>query len=143
MLTFGTLEVSHYHPRVSRQVSLLRDRIAQAGSHPVLVNELMQWFSFGLIGDVGFSEDFGTTDWEYHRANQNLHSALTLLGPFSPAIWIARLGFAFIPGLWKVKDWFEMLAFCDGCIERRVKAGPHRIVEVCRYPQLTTVARLD
>ena len=58
---------------------------------------------------------------EYHTAIQMLRSAITLLGPFSPAIWIPRLGFAFIPGLWKVKDWFGMLTFCDSCMERRMK----------------------
>lgn len=60
---------------------------------------------------------------EYHAAIRKLRSAITLLGPFSPAIWIPRLGFAFIPGLWKVKDWFGMLAFCDSCMERRMKVG--------------------
>ncbi|KAL8728064.1 MAG: hypothetical protein Q9166_005664 [cf. Caloplaca sp. 2 TL-2023] len=115
--------LAEYEPRVLKKVSALRERIMQASSQPVLVNDLMRWFSFDLMGDFAFSEDFGMMQKrEYHRAIQMLRSAITLLGPFSPAIWIPRLGFAFIPGLWKVKDWFGMLAFCDSCMERRMKA---------------------
>ncbi|KAF9249319.1 hypothetical protein DTO013E5_8509 [Penicillium roqueforti] len=44
-----------------------------------------------------------------------------MLGPFSPAIWIPRLGFAFIPSLWKVRHWFHMLEFCDQCMARRME----------------------
>lgn len=100
----------------------LQERIAQANGQPIIVNDLMRWFSFDLMGDFAFSEDFGMMEKrEYHTSIKMLRSAITLLGPFSPAIWIPRLGFAFIPGLWKVKDWFGMLAFCDSCMERRMK----------------------
>ncbi len=74
------------------------------------------------MGDFAFSQDFGMMEKrEYNLAITQLRSAITLLGPFSPAIWIPRLGFAFIPGLWKVKDWFAMLRFCDNCMARRMK----------------------
>ncbi len=113
-----------YEPRVIRKVYQLQKRIAESQSQPVLVNDLIRWFSFDLMGDFAFSQDFGMMEKrEYHRAIQMLRSAITLLGPFSPAIWIPRLGFAFIPGLWKVRDWFGMLEFCDTCMERRMKAS--------------------
>jgi Cytochrome P450 len=117
--------LAEYEPRVLRKVSDLQERIAQANGQPTLVNDLMRWFSFDLMGDFAFSQDFGMMETgEYHSAIKMLRSAITLLGPFSPAIWIPRLGFAFIPGLWKVKDWFGMLAFCDSCMERRMKVRP-------------------
>ncbi|KAL8794426.1 MAG: hypothetical protein Q9195_003013 [Heterodermia aff. obscurata] len=88
------------------------------------LNDLMGWFAFDVMGDLAFSQDFNMMEKrEYTHAIQMLHSALALLGPFSPAIWVPRLAFAFIPGLWKVKDWFGMLAFCDGCMDRRLKTG--------------------
>lgn len=84
----------------------------------------MQWFSFDLMGDFAFSQDFGMMEkLEYHSAITMVRSAITLLGPFSPAIWIPRIGFAFLSRFWKVKDWFGMLAFCDTCMERRMKVG--------------------
>ena len=114
--------LAEYESRVLRKVSSLTERIRQANGQPVLVNDLMRWFSFDLMGDFAFSPDFGMMERnEYLNAITMLRSAITLLWPFSPAIWIPRLGFALIPGLWKVKDWFGMLAFCDSCMERRMK----------------------
>ncbi|KAB8294166.1 hypothetical protein EYC80_009606 [Monilinia laxa] len=111
-----------YEPRVLRKVIGLKDHIQQAGCKPILVNDLMQWFSFDLMGDFAFSQDFGMMEkLEYHSAIMMVRSAITLLGPFSPAIWIPRLGFAFLSRFWKVRDWFGMLAFCDSCMERRMK----------------------
>ncbi|KAJ5931968.1 hypothetical protein N7516_006457 [Penicillium verrucosum] len=71
---------------------------------------------------IGACEDFGMmSSQRWHSSIAMLRSALTLLGPFSPAIWIPRLGFAFIPSLWKVRHWFNMLEFCDQCMARRMK----------------------
>ncbi|KAL9593418.1 MAG: hypothetical protein Q9179_005896 [Wetmoreana sp. 5 TL-2023] len=121
--SFVLTALTEYEPRVLKKVSALRDRILEANPQLVLVNDLMRWFSFDLMGDFAFSEDFGMMEKrEYHRAVRMLRSAITLLESFSLAIWITRLGFAFIPGLWKVKDWFGLLEFCDGYMERRMKA---------------------
>ncbi|KAL9105897.1 MAG: hypothetical protein Q9227_009008 [Pyrenula ochraceoflavens] len=111
-----------YEGRVLRKIFALQDRITRSTSKPILINDLMGWFSFDLMGDFAFSQDFGMMDQgEYHEAVNMLRRAITLIGPFSPAIWIPRLGFSLIPGLWKVKDWFGMFEFCDKCMERRWK----------------------
>lgn len=57
-----------------------------------------------------------------------MRSALGLLGPFTPAIWIARLGSAFIPALWKVCRWFKMLKFSDECMSDCMKASHVHLV---------------
>ena len=129
------LALAEYEPRVLRKVAGLRERIARANGHAILVNDLMRWFSFDLMGDFAFSQDFGMMEKnEYNGAFKQLRSAITLLGPFSQAIWIPRLGFAFIPGLWKVKDWFGMLAFCDSCMERRMKVRSCSVYEIDAMP---------
>ncbi|KAF5873339.1 putative benzoate 4-monooxygenase cytochrome protein [Botrytis fragariae] len=120
--SLSTRALSSYEPRVLRKVMGLRNHIEKANCNPIFVNDLMQWFSFGLMGDFAFSQDFGMMEKsEYHSAIEMVRSAITLLGPFSPAIWIPRIGFAFLSRFWKVKDWFGMLAFCDTCMERRMK----------------------
>ena len=119
-----------YEPRILRKVSALCQYIEKADGEPLLVNDLMRWFSFDLMGAFAFSEDFGMMEkLEYHSAIKMVRSAITLLGPFSPAIWIPRLGFAFIPGFWKVRDWFGMLSFCDSCMERRMKVTIRRSIK--------------
>ena len=81
----------------------------------------MRWLPFDLMGDFASGRDFSMMERrEYHAAIQMLPSAITLLGP---AVWIPRMGFAFISRLWKVRDWFGMLAFCDSCMGRRMKVG--------------------
>ncbi|EAA65327.1 hypothetical protein AN0008.2 [Aspergillus nidulans FGSC A4] len=92
---------------------------------PVLINEVMYWFAFDSVGDFAFSEDFGMLRNEgWHDVIWMFRSALALLGPFSPAIWMPRLAFSYIPGLWRVKWWFNMLEFCDRCMEQRMKKTP-------------------
>ena len=113
-----------YEPRILKEVSVFLQRITHANSQPILLNDLMRWFSFDLMGDFALSKDFAMMERsESHSAIKNLRSVITLLGPFSPAIWIPRLGFALIPGLWKLQDWFSMLKFCDSCIKRRMKVS--------------------
>ncbi|KAJ5529440.1 hypothetical protein N7527_002833 [Penicillium freii] len=114
-----------YHGRVVEKVRTLESLVASGKSRPVLINELMYFFAFDSMGDFAFSEDFGMmSSKRWHSSIAMLRSALTLLGPFSPAIWIPRLGFAFIPSLWKVRHWFHMLEFCDQCMARRMKKTP-------------------
>ncbi|KAJ5502594.1 hypothetical protein N7463_005468 [Penicillium fimorum] len=103
-----------YHGRVVEKVRTLQRLVALEQSRPVLINDLMYFFAFDSMGDFAFSADFGMMrNKRWHLSIAMLRSALTLLGPFSPAIWIPRLGFAFIPSLWKVRHWFHMLEFCD------------------------------
>ncbi|PYI09496.1 cytochrome P450 [Aspergillus sclerotiicarbonarius CBS 121057] len=67
-------------------------------------------------------EDFGMLrNQRWHTLIFMFRSAMALLGPFSPAIWIPRLAFDLIPGLWRVRSWFKMLEFCDWCMARRIE----------------------
>ncbi|KAJ5194317.1 hypothetical protein N7491_001654 [Penicillium cf. griseofulvum] len=114
-----------YHRQVVEKVRTLESLVASQQSRAVLLNELMYFFAFDSMGDFAFSEDFGMMrNKRWYSSIAMLRSALTLLGPFSPAIWIPRLGFAFIPTLWKVRHWFHMLEFCDQCMAQRVKKTP-------------------
>ncbi|KAJ5213940.1 hypothetical protein N7449_001109 [Penicillium cf. viridicatum] len=111
-----------YHGRVVEKVRTLQSLVASGKSRPILINDLMHFFAFDSMGDFAFSEDFGMmSSKRWHSSIAMLRSALTMLGPFSPAIWIPRLGFAFIPSLLKVRHWFHMLEFCDQCMARRMK----------------------
>ncbi|PLB38295.1 cytochrome P450 [Aspergillus candidus] len=111
-----------YHRRIHTKVSTLTALVEKQDTHPVLINNIMYWFAFDSMGDFAFSEDFGMLrNQEWHRVIYLFRSALALLGPFSPAIWIPRLGFSIMPGMWRLRRWFEMLEFCDACMERRMK----------------------
>ena len=107
--------LSQYQPRLLKHIYKLEEKIAAAASseRPVLFNDIVNWFTFDTMGDFAFNKDFGMMDSEqWHSVVIMLRSAMTLLGTVSPAIWMARVGFAFIPGLWKVKDFLTLMSFC-------------------------------
>jgi cytochrome P450 len=119
-LSISSLNV--YYERMLVQVRALVSIISEQGRQPLVMNDLMYWFAFDNMGDFGFGHDFGMlrnrkpVDGAFY-----MRSAISLLGPFSPAIWIPRIAFAFIPGVWKVRHWFQMLEFSDACMDKRMK----------------------
>ncbi|KAK6222630.1 hypothetical protein LQW54_000810 [Pestalotiopsis sp. IQ-011] len=118
----NTGALPHHYGSLLRHIQVLESMISESGETPVVVNDLLHWFAFDSMGDYGFGQDFGLMrDRKWSRAAINLHSSLSVLGYLSPAIWVCILAFAFIPGLWKVKHWFSMIEFGDGCVEERKK----------------------
>lgn len=117
-----TTAIRQYHHRIIKKVDKLVKLVQAEGQQPILINEIMYWFAFDSMGDFAFSMDFKMMEnQEWHQVILLFRSALALLGPLSPAIWIPRLAFSFAPGLLWAKWWFQMLAFCDQCMERRMK----------------------
>ncbi|KAI1323412.1 benzoate 4-monooxygenase cytochrome P450 [Xylariaceae sp. FL0255] len=115
--------LAQYCNRLTSLLKTFVDCVEASGPGPIEINELVYCFAFDSMGEFGFGQDFGLmkkgrlVDGAFY-----IRSALTLLGPFSPAIWIPRLGFAFIPGFWAVKHWFQMLAYADGLINAKLNA---------------------
>ncbi|PYH34145.1 cytochrome P450 [Aspergillus neoniger CBS 115656] len=103
--------IRQYQHRIVQKVHKLKCLILAQQHQPILVNELMYWFAFDSMGDFAFSINFGMME------NQEWHRCILL---FRPAIWIPRLAFTIVPGLWWAKWWFQMLAFCDQCMEQRM-----------------------
>ncbi|KAI7776264.1 Cytochrome P450 [Diaporthe eres] len=117
--------VAQYYESILVKVRALEDIISQSGSEALLVNDLIYFFAFDSMGAFGFGLDFGLMrDRKPIDGFRYMRSALGLLGPFTPAIWIARLGFSCIPGLWKVRHWFNMLKFSDNLMNTCMKSSP-------------------
>lgn len=57
---------------------------------------------------------------KWHEAVMLLRRAMTLLGPLSPVPWLAQIGFSLIPGLWVVRDWNAMMAWCKERMKERI-----------------------
>jgi hypothetical protein len=116
--------LSQYFERINVHVQELDYAIAESISSAIVVNDLMYWFAFDSMGDFGFNQSFNMLKRrEWSEASLYLRSAIALLGPFSPAIWIPRIAFAFIPGIWRVKHWFQMLKFADNCMKTRMSVS--------------------
>ncbi|KAI9151287.1 Cytochrome P469 monooxygenase [Paramyrothecium foliicola] len=120
--------LNEYYTRIGDHVERLTGIIEAQEGRPLAINDLIIWFAFDSMGDFGFGKDFGMLkkqDWI--QGVTWMRSAMTLLGPASPAIWLARIAFAYLPGVWKVKDWFSMLKFADECMQERMK--PSKVID--------------
>ncbi len=67
--------------------------IAQSGDQPIVANQYFQWFSFDVMGQVAFSEDFNMLRGaQWHSAIKVLRDGMASMGPLTPTPWLARLG---------------------------------------------------
>lgn len=95
---------------------------AAASGKPVNVNSLCYWFAFDVMGEFAFAESFGMLENEqYHHVILKLRNALKLLGPFSPVLWLARIGLTLFPRFWRMADWNNMMAYCRTKMEKRIQ----------------------
>jgi hypothetical protein len=114
--------LADYYGRISEHLKVLMKIIEERNGRPIEINDLIIWFAFDTMGDFGFNKDFGMLKGQkWIDGAAWMRSAMTLLGPASPAIWVARIAFAYTPGLWRVKHWFNMLDFADKLMETRME----------------------
>ncbi|XXH01973.1 hypothetical protein Hte_008336 [Hypoxylon texense] len=114
--------MNEYRKRIAELAQMLSQSISDYEGAPVDIDEVMSWFSFDAMGEVLFGEDFGLTrSKSMHPGIIHRDRALSILGPLEGAIWIAQMGFSLAPFLGRVKDWFNMVAFCDEQTDRRMK----------------------
>ena len=90
------------------------------------VTNLFYWFGFDAMGDFVFNKSFGMLqNQEWHHIVLLLQRALSLLGPFSPVPWLLQLGLKCMPRISVLKDWFDMVAWCEQQMRERIKVAFH------------------
>ncbi|KAI0547129.1 benzoate 4-monooxygenase cytochrome P450 [Xylaria curta] len=114
--------LSKYYTKLVRHVQIFENFISESAGQPIVINELVSWFTFDCMGDFGFGQDFGMMrERKWLDPIIYMHASWSLLGVFSPAIWVPRISFAFFP-IGKAQDWFKALAFSESllktCLER-------------------------
>ncbi|KAJ3943433.1 uncharacterized protein N0V96_006358 [Colletotrichum fioriniae] len=88
------------------------------------VRNLFFWFGFDVMGDFVFSKSFDMLhQQQWHHIIVRLQRALSLLGPFSPAPWLIQVGFKLGPRISVLKDWFDMVAWCERQMRVRLDDG--------------------
>lgn len=114
--------LNEYAPRIvalaEKMVQCIRE---QGPSEPILLNDLMSWFSFDAMGEITFGRDFGMLSRQSSKS-ELLHQrqALALLAPVNDATWLAHLGFRLFPWLRTVKGWWSAVAFCEATMKQRM-----------------------
>ncbi|KAI1288552.1 cytochrome P450 monooxygenase-like protein [Xylaria venustula] len=126
--------MNDYYPRIAKLVRELSHCIGTFGANPVDIEKVMSWYSWDVMGEVLFGEDFNLTkSRKTHPGIANRDRALALAGPLGDAIWIALLGFQLLPPVGQVKDWHRMMQFCEGHMFSRLKRGDNGKTDMARY----------
>jgi tryprostatin B 6-hydroxylase len=120
---FSTKAVAQYEEKILKYIDELDACIeGDARAHKVSdVTNLFFWFGFDAMGDFVFNKSFGmlrTQEW--HHIIILLQRALSLLGPFSPVPWLVQLAFHLLPRFWVLKDWFDMVDWCERQMKERI-----------------------
>ena len=62
-------------------------------------------------------------DEEWHHVVMLLRRVMSLLEPFSPVPWLARIDSGVISGYWVVKDRYSMMDWCKQRMTERIVVG--------------------
>lgn len=83
------------------------------------------FYSFDVMGDVGFSKDFGNlTSGVEHSAIKPIHEHIKIIGVLSPIPWLMNI-LGSIPG--SANTYLEIFNFCADEIRAKQKVS----VRVC------------
>ncbi|KAJ2988814.1 hypothetical protein NUW58_g3778 [Xylaria curta] len=126
--------MNDYYPRIAGLVRELSNCIGSFGLNPVDVDQVMSWYSWDVMGEVLFGEDFNLTKSKVtHPGIKHRDRALALAGPLSDAIWIALLGFQLCPPVGIVNDWHNMIRFCEDHMKLRLGRGGNNKTDMAAY----------
>jgi hypothetical protein len=113
------LALSTYEPRIKAKADLLVDQLAKSAAVPMNISKWSMFFSFDVMGDVGFGKDFNNLNSGIeHPAIQGVHSHMTMLGIMSTVPWLLNV-LGSIPGA--AAGYSEFFSFCAGQIREKHK----------------------
>ncbi|KAI1383021.1 cytochrome P450 monooxygenase-like protein [Hypoxylon trugodes] len=122
--SLSTKAMDSFNPRIAELTHSLSRCIASYGSEAVEVGEVMSWFSFDAMGEVVFGQHFNLLQSKkWITAIRDRDGALSLVGLIGDASWIAHLAFLIVPFYGRVKNWFDMVSFCEDQMKLRHKNG--------------------
>ena len=101
-------------PKVVGHTDTLVNQIARQIPNPVRLDQWFNYYSFDVMGDIGFSKDFGMLEGgQAHSAIKALHAALRSVRPLSAVPWTTRIILKFAHG--------SLHDFLDWCYQRTLE----------------------
>ncbi|EAT86220.2 hypothetical protein SNOG_06389 [Parastagonospora nodorum SN15] len=77
---FSIKALSSYEPRIKSKADLFKSQLAKAAGKPMDVSTWSMFFSFDVMGEVGFGKDFNNLNTGVeHSAIKGVHSHMTML----------------------------------------------------------------
>ncbi|KAI1207910.1 putative benzoate 4-monooxygenase cytochrome P450 [Annulohypoxylon truncatum] len=100
-----------YEERIRSYATKVDDSIRGSNRSIIDTNAIIYRFAYDVMRDLAFAKTSNDTDQEWQTSVNTIHTGLSILGPLSPAPWIALLFFSFT-NLQLVSDWNNMMAYC-------------------------------
>ena len=95
------------------------------------VTDLLYWFGFDRMGDFIFNKTFDMLSRQrWHHVILLLQRALSILGPLGPVPWLVQIAFKVLPRVGILKDWFDMMTWCEAQMLDRMKVFYIRSITV-------------
>ncbi|KAA8901371.1 cytochrome P450 67 [Sphaerosporella brunnea] len=89
---FSTAMLKDYEPRMGALTDLLIAQLRSRVGTPVDITTWSNYYSFDVMGDVGFGKSWGMLEsGKLHKAINELHAAMALLGYIGQVPWLSRL----------------------------------------------------
>ncbi|KAM0521116.1 hypothetical protein ACHAPE_002589 [Trichoderma viride] len=123
---FTTKALLEHEAKILKYVDKLDQCIeADAKSGKITdMRNLLLWFGFDIMGEFVFSKSFGMLETQkWHHIIVRLQRALSLLGPMTPLPWLVHIAFDLAPRVSVLKDWFDIIAWCQSQMRDRLTNG--------------------
>lgn len=113
-----SLALNTYEPRIKNKVDLLITHLLQTNG-PIDITAWANYLAFDIMGDVGFSKEFGCVANETeHPAIQSIHEHLAVIGIIGHIPWLLYLA-ARIPGAAAAYSGF--FSWCGDEMDAKIK----------------------
>lgn len=125
---FSIKALATYQPRIKAKADKLVEQLAKSHGKSMDVTAWSMFFSFDVMGEVGFGKDFSNlSSGVEHPAIRGVHSHMTMLGILSTVPWLLNL-LSSIPGA--AAGYTEFFDFCANEIRDK-----HKNWDSEKYPQ--------
>ncbi|KAH8647268.1 cytochrome P450 [Xylariales sp. PMI_506] len=109
-----------YEPPTKSRLDALMRQLESRGADGVNMTEWSMFFSFDLMGEIGFGKDFGQLNTgKEHSAIRPIHAHIKLLGIFQTVPWLLYL-MSCIPGA--AATYSEIFGFCANEMQNKKKS---------------------
>jgi hypothetical protein len=89
---FNSKTLRDYEPRINRHSAKLMQQLEERVGKSLKINEWMNFYSFDVMGDIGFSKSFDMLDkGEEDHIIKTLHASMIALGLLRNVTWVTSL----------------------------------------------------
>jgi hypothetical protein len=89
---FNAKVLREYEPRINRHMAMLIQQLDERAGKTLRINEWVNFYSFDVMGDIGFSKSFGMLEkGKEDQLIKQLHASMVALGIFRNITWFTNL----------------------------------------------------